>query len=444
VTTRDFPFPLPTTRLAWLVAAAAAPVAAGALLPVAAWIGLVAMAALLVAAIVDWAALPRARDLRVARVEREALSHGDEEALAVEVELLRGRSVSLRVVDDLADGLRRVCDPAPTSVAVGEPVRLATRAMPTSRGRLRLGAVHLRVASAWGWAERQIEFDLPAEVRVHPGLRAVRLAARRLRPGRREEAGRRRSRRRGEGTSFESLREYKPGDDPRAIDWKASAKHAKLIARHYEVERDQSVLLVVDCGRWMTGEVAGRTRLDHVLEACVVLAHVAAARDDRVGLLAFADEVLAYVPPTKGAAAVEAILDATLGVAPRLVESDYAGAFAFLASRRRKRSLLVLFTDVLSADASRAVLAECIRAVRRHLPLAVTLRDSGLDAVAAGEPRDAGGAYRQAAAEEVLLEREQALALLRRAGVQLLDVAPSSLGPDLVEKYLDVKSRLLV
>lgn len=194
----------------------------------------------------------------------------------------------------------------------------------------------------------------------------------------------------------------------------------------------------------MTGEVAGMTRLDHVLESCVLLAHVASTRDDRVGLLAFADEVLAYVPPAKGRAAVEAILAAVFNLQPRLVESDYVGAFAYLSAHHRKRSLLVLFTDVLSRDTSRVVVDECVRSVRRHLPLAVTLRDVDLDAAAQAVPANASAAYRQAAAEELLLEREQALAVMRRAGIQLVDVAPKSLGPAVVDRYLEIKSRMLV
>jgi uncharacterized protein (DUF58 family) len=265
-----------------------------------------------------------------------------------------------------------------------------------------------------------------------------------LRRGLRREAGLRHTRRRGEGTSFESLREYVRGDDPRKLDWKASARHDKLITRQYEVERSRTVLLLVDAGRWMTAEVSGLTRLDHVLNACVLLAHVAALRDDRVGLLAFAEKIHAYVPPVKGRAAVERIVDATLDVEPRLVESDYERAFAELAARHRKRSLVVLFTDVLSKDASRIVADEMRRHARRHAVLLVTLRDPEIDTLADAEPANASAAYEQAAAEDLLLERDQALARMRRDGLHVLDVDPRRLGPALVERYLDLKARLVI
>ncbi len=444
MTAREFPLPLPTARCARLAAAAALPVAAGAFAPALAWVGLALLAAVLVATIVEWTALPRAADFRVARVERPAFSLGDEEELAVDVRLAAGGPVAAHAVDDLAEELDRVADPAELRVSVDAATRFTTRVRAARRGAAALTAVHLRWRGGLGLAERQARFDVPAEIRVHPGVRAVARFARRLRRGRHEEAGIRRSRRRGEGTSFESLHEHVRGEDPRFIDWKASAKHAKLMSRRYEVERNQSVILMLDCGRWMTGEVGGLTRLDHALSACVLLAKAAALRDDRVGFLAFADEVLAYVAPTKGRAAVESLLRASASVRPRLVESDYAGAFAYLAARHRKRSLVVLFTEVMSKDSSGAVVDECVRGARRHVPLAVTLRDVDLDALAAAVPGNAAAAYRQAAAEELLLERETALAVMRRAGVQVVDVAPAALGPAVVERYLDVKARSLV
>ena len=412
--------------------------------PIVAWAGLAALLVLLAAAAADWAALPRARDFEVTRAEKPILPLAADDTIEVLVRLAARGPVTVRVTADLPDGVMRVSDPPEATLATGARAMFSTRVRAMRRGAFTLSLVHVRARSRWGLAEYEISFALPAEVRVPPGARAASQAVQLLRTGRRKEAGVRRSRRRGEGTSFESLREYVRGEDPRRIDWKASAKHAKLIARHYEVERNQSLILLVDCGRWMTAEVGGLTRLDHVLESCVMLAHAAARLDDRVGLLAFADQVLAWVPPAKGRAAVEAIRDATIRIEPRLVESDYVAAFTYLASRHGKRSLVVLFTDVLSREASRDVVAESARAVRRHLPLVVTLRDDDIDAAAAEVPLNAAAAYRQAAGEDLLLEREQAIAAMRAAGVRVVDVSPRAISAALLESYLDVKSHLLV
>jgi uncharacterized protein (DUF58 family) len=441
-----WPLPLPTPRAAALVAAAAVPLVLATWWPVAAVVTVLILVGLLVAATVDYLALPQPHALEASRGGSAVLPLGAATPVTVTVRRRDGgrQALAAEAVDDLAPSLDRAADPGPVVLAAGDATTVTTTVLPRRRARLRLGALHLRVHGPLGLVARQVRFDVGRDVRVLPGVAAVADAARLLRHGLRREAGRRHVRRRGEGTAFESLREYVRGDDPRSLDWKASARHGKLITRQYEVERSRTVLLLVDCGRWMTGEVGGLTRLDRVLDACVLLAHVAALRDDRVGLLAFSDVVHAYVPPVKGRAAVERIVDATLDVQPRLVESDYERAFAELASRHRKRSLVVLFTDVLSHDASRIVVDEMRRQARRHAALAVTLRDPELDAVADAVPANASAAYEQAAAEELLLERDAALARMRQAGLHVLDVDPRRLGPAVVERYLDLKARLLV
>lgn len=444
--TSGWPLPLPTPRAAAWVAAAALPVALATWWPSAAVVAAAGLVAVAAACIYDFLALPRPSAIEAVRDGAAVLPLG---AVTDVVVALRRRdddrrAVVAEFVDDLAPSLARVREPAGLVLAHGADARAVTVVRPERRARLRLGAVHVRLCGPLGLAARQVRFDVGRDVRVLPGIAAVADAARLLRNGLRREAGRRRTRRRGEGTSFESLREYARGDDPRKLDWKASARHGKLITRQYEVERSRTVILLVDCGRWMTGEVGGLTRLDRVLDACVLLAHVAALRDDRVGMLAFSDRIEAYVPPVKGRAAVERIVDATLDVQPRLVESDYERAFAEFAARHRKRSLVVLFTDVLSRDASKVVADEMRRQARRHATVAVTLRDPDLDAVADAVPGNASAAFEQAAAEELLLERDAALTRMRRDGIHVLDCDPRRLGPAVVERYLDLKARLLV
>lgn len=441
-----WPLPLPTARAARLVAGAAAVLVLATWWPVFAWVAGALVFGVVVACLLDYGSLPRPQDLECERLGSPVIALGTATDVAISIRRRDAAPGTLRadVVDDLTPTLERVREPVSVLLPPERAVVLATMVRGRSRGRLRLGAVHARIRSAAGLAARQVRFDVGREVRVLPGVASVADAARMLRRGLRREAGLRQARRRGEGTSFESLREYVRGDDPRKLDWKATARHGKLIARQYEVERSRTVLLLVDCGRWMTGEVAGLTRLDHVLNACVLLAHVAALRDDRVGLLAFSDKIEAYVPPVKGRVAVERIIDATLDVQPRLVESDYERAFAELAARHRKRSLVVLFTDVLSKDASKIVADEMRRQTRRHVGLAVTLRDPDLDRLADSVPANASAAFEQAAAEELLLERDTALVRLRHDGLHVLDIDPRRLGPAVVERYLDLKARLLV
>jgi uncharacterized protein (DUF58 family) len=250
-------------------------------------------------------------------------------------------------------------------------------------------------------------------------------------------------RRRGGGTAFAGLREYAVGDDPRRIDWKATARRDALITREFTAEQGQTVMIAVDAGRLMTQLVDGDVaRFEYALSSALVLADVAAESGDQVGLIVFDDEVRAYVPPAKGAVALQRLRDALVPVQATMTEPDYAAAFRTLATRHRRRSLLVIFTDVIDARASQSLIAHTTRGAARHLPLVVALRNDAL--VAAARVRESAGAralYESAAAEELLGAREDALGRMRQAGVSVVDVSPRAMTAAVVNRYLELKAR---
>jgi uncharacterized protein (DUF58 family) len=282
---------------------------------------------------------------------------------------------------------------------------------------------------------------IPWSVTVYPNLPASRLKASIAEAIRHREAGLRPLRQLGEGRQFESLRSYVPGDDPRHLDWKASARRRKLIVRQYEEERRQQVLLVLDAGRLLTADVAGEARIEHVVRSALWLAFAANHHDDNVGIMVFSDDVHQYVMPQRGRRGLHQILDVLAAVQPRLVESDYPAAFRYLAVRNRKRALTVLFTDVIDQLASEALVANVASLRPRHLPLVVTIRNPDLDAVASHRPTGSEGAFRKAAAEELLAERDQALFQMQRRGAMVLDVHPRHASRAVVDRYLDLKRR---
>jgi uncharacterized protein (DUF58 family) len=255
-------------------------------------------------------------------------------------------------------------------------------------------------------------------------------------------AGVRDARRRGEGQSFASLRDYVVGDDPRHIDWKASAKRGHPITREYTIEQSQTVYVLVDAGRSMT-QLAGRwARFEYALSSTLVLADVALTAGDRVGAMVFDDELRALVPPQRGAGALHAIRSALIPTRASMVEPDYAAAFRALAMRQRKRALLVLLTDVIDARAARSLLGHLTRGASRHLALVVALRNETVVHAAAlpdAPRRDA--LYASAAAEELLSERATALQRMRDAGVVVVDVAPDAMAAAVVNQYLELKAR---
>jgi uncharacterized protein (DUF58 family) len=315
---------------------------------------------------------------------------------------------------------------------------------PLRRGKAAAGRLHLRVLGPLGLAWRQGRRELPWATVVYPSLRAAALRALPAQAQRRREAGFRSIRRIGEGKSFESLREWVPGEETRSIDWKATARRGKLMARQYEDERRQHVMLVLDAGRLLTAESEGRARLETAIDAALELAHAAVRQDDNVGLLVFADEVLHFVPPARGRRALRQVLDALAATEGRLVEPNYPAVFGYLAARSRKRALTVLFTDVIDRTASEALVAQTSSLRPRHLPLAVTLRDPALERLATARPAGVGAAYERAAAEELLEARDAALAELRSRGVLVLDVLPEGAARAVVRQYERLKRRALL
>jgi uncharacterized protein (DUF58 family) len=433
---------LPSRR--WLVAAAClaavAPLAAA--WPAAGWWLLLLDLAWLAALAVDGWRAADPRRIRVARESPAAFSVGRTFPVRYRWAHDEPRRLTLLVRELLpeplggADSPRRLLE-IPPGAELEE--RLDIR--PVRRGLGSGGAIDMRALGPLGLAWKQRRVALPWNVTVYPNLIAASLRALPIQAARRREAGLRNVRRPGEGRLFEGLREWVPGDDTRIIDWKATARRGTPIARQYEDERRQQVLLAIDAGRLLTAEVDGVARLESVIDAALHLAHAAVEHDDNVGLLVFADTVQRYVAPGRGRRALRAVLEGLAVAEGRLVESDYPAAFRHLAARSRKRALTVLFTDVIDRTASDALVAHTASLRPRHLPLAVTLRDPALEALATRRPESTGQADERAAAEELLDAREAALADMRGRGVMVLDVLPSSASAAVVERYHALKRR---
>lgn len=324
--------------------------------------------------------------------------------------------------------------------AGGEAVEVL-EILPARRGRGDGGRLWLRVRGPLGLVWRQAVVDRTWTATVYPDLTGASLRALPTQTQRRREAGLRNVRRLGEGRVFETLKEWVPGEDTRTIDWKATARRGKLMARQYEDERRQHVMIVLDAGRMMTAEIGGTDRLEAAAEAALRLAYAAVEHDDNVGLMVFADRVQVYVPPMRGRRALRAVLEGLADAEGRMVEPDYPAAFSYLATRSRKRALTVLFTDVIDRTASEALVAQMGTLRPRHLPLAVTLRDPALERLGTRRPVTVPQAYDRAAAEELLAARDEALADMRRRGILVLDVPPARAAEAVVHQYEMLKRR---
>jgi uncharacterized protein (DUF58 family) len=312
---------------------------------------------------------------------------------------------------------------------------------PSRRGRFDLRHVTVRVHGPLGLAGRQRTLPLPALLRVHPAFPSREEAELRVQRGRLLEVGLRSAKGRGGGTEFDQLREYGVDDEVRRIDWAATARAGKPMVRTYRAERNQHVLLLLDAGRVMAGQVAGVPRLEHAMDAVLCLTTVATRLGDRCGLVAFDHEVRSVLPARAGRDQVGRAAEAMFELEPELVESDYQGAFTQALARFRRRALIVLFTDLVEQAVGESLLPALPLLVRHHVVLVAAVRDPDVVRWAGQSADEPADAYRTAAATMALAERERAIARLRGLGAIVIDAAPGQLAPRLADAYLDLKAR---
>jgi uncharacterized protein (DUF58 family) len=278
---------------------------------------------------------------------------------------------------------------------------------------------------------------LEQAARVYPDLRSLALPA----ASQDVDPARRRRRAPREGREFEALRPYLAGDDVRAIDWKATARRGSPVVRQWQPERNQTVWLLVDCGRLLSARLPdGRTKLDRAVEASLAVARAAAARGDRVGVLLFGAEVNRVVLPGSRRAQLGPLAEALHAARATLDESDYRVAFDLLDARQRRRALVMVFTDLADPDTSALLIARAARLRRRHLVLVAAAGDSELADAAREVPRSAEDAYVRVAAERIVAERDAAAVRLAAAGVRVERCSAADLGASVVGSYLEIKA----
>ncbi|MFA5785796.1 MAG: DUF58 domain-containing protein [Actinomycetota bacterium] len=324
--------------------------------------------------------------------------------------------------------------------ALGE-AEMAVEIRPRDRGRIPLGTVTVRLAGPLRLAARQRRFDLGDLLKVYPPFASKREADLRVERGRLLEVGLRSAPGRGGGTEFDSLRDYHLDDEFRRIDWSATARSGKAIARDYRAERSQPVIMLLDTGRTMAGRVAGVTRLEHALDAVLTLTTLATRLGDRAGLVAFAQDVRATVSPSASRLQFGRVVEAVYTLDARLAESDYANAVAATLARFPRRALLVLLTELADEAVTSTILRSLPLALRHHLVVIASVADPAVEALARATPQDARAAYRQAAALSAMADRASVAARMQALGALVVDAPPGALAPRLADAYLDVKAR---
>jgi len=418
------------------------------------WDGLV-----LVAAALDGIRLPRASELVVSRSWSNTPALDSETEIELMVENQSRVIVECQLIDDLPRELVDQSDTERVTAFPQVPARVRYRIVPEERGDCETGWLYVRYRSPLGLIERWAKAPLKQAVRVYPALRRSEEQQIFLTRSRQIDLQLRQAQQRGLGRDFESLREYREGDDLRDICWTATARRGDLITRQYQTERSQAVWIVLDCGRLMQSRVAAivakggpetvvrqhlHSKLDHACSTAVALAQLALYSGDRVGLLAYGQGIQQRLLPGRGTAHLRQLMELLAQVKAESSEADHLKATAVLSRLQPRRSLVLWVTDLAETALRPEVIDGAMQLLRRHVLLFVAMAQPEVESIARTRPANVEQMFRAAAAQEMAGRRELLLARLHEQGALTFDLNPDALTSSVLNQYLAVKERAMV
>lgn len=327
-----------------------------------------------------------------------------------------------------------------------KPQQMATcryRLRCCERGDLAFGETQVRYASPLKLWQCTTTYPTSDSVRVFPAFSHVDQFEELVKSHQTMMLGLRKRPRRGDGTDFHQLRDYQRDDEVRKIDWKASARRGRLVAREYQEERDQQIIFMLDCSRHMRTKDDELSHFDHALNAMLLLSHIALRQGDAVGVLAFGNGNVRWQPPSKGHTTLNKLINAVYDLQPGQLAADYSEAVMHLMRRQKRRCLVVLISNLHSEDISELV-APLKLLKQQHLALIACLREELLSSVHDQALNDFDSALTYIAAEDFLAHRQHGIRRLQQQGMLTIDTSPAKLPPALINRYFDIKRAALL
>jgi uncharacterized protein (DUF58 family) len=392
----------------------------------------------------DLQRMAKPEQLEVRRIWREPLGLAQKMDATIEVRNSSRTSISAVMHDEAPESFCRELPTGELAVPAGASATVQYSIEPRSRGNATFGDVWLRYRSPLCLAERWARARLGQSVRIYPNLGEAQRMRIFLIRSRQIELEKRLKRQRGKGREFESLRDFRAGDEFRDISWSATARRGKLVTKVYQIERSQTLWLVLDAGRLLRARVGQLTKLDYSVNAALSLAQVAFHSGDRVALLAYGRKPQQRVGPGKGVPHLRVLLESFAQVRAEALEAGHLRAAELLLSSQGRRSLIVWLTDLAETAATPEVIECAAKMASRHLVLLGVIGQPDLRSLVATPPENANEMYRYTAALEIVQRRDLLLRRVRQQGVLTLEVAPAGLSTALVNRYLEVKERSLL
>ena len=388
--------------------------------------------------------VPRPEDLTVGRQWNTSPQLAVASHVTLTLTNAASQDVSAWIVDDVPRELRGELQEIPISAAARGKGSQQYEIRPGERGDAKFGNAYLRCQSNWRIAERRCMIPLPQTVRIYPNLEESKRDTLFLIRSKQIALEKRHKHQRGQGREFESLREYREGDEWRDISWTATARRGKLISTVHQVERSQTVWLVLDSGRLLRARTRGLTKLDYAVGAALSMAQVALYSGDQVAMMAYGRKVKHRVAPGRGTGHVRALLETLAEVRTEEAEADHIRAAETLLNTQKRRSLVIWLTDLSETAAIPDVIESALRLATRHMVLVTVIGQPELRELLQKQPEQAKEMYRFAAAQEVVHRRDFLLRTLRQRGALTLEVEPARLATAVVNHYLMTKERGLI
>jgi uncharacterized protein (DUF58 family) len=402
----------------------------------------VAVMLLIVITLLDIFRLYRVKEgIRATRRTLAKWSNGDENPVTVEVHSRYAIPVKVRVLDELPVQLQERALDLRQGIAPGGTARLHYIARPLTRGVYTYGAINVLVRSTLGLAERRYKQEQGFSVAVYPSYIHLRKYELMAEADPFSAAGVRKLRRSAQRSEFEQIRDYIPGDDRRNVNWKATARRAKLMVNQYQDEKAQQIVSLIDTGRTMKMPFGGLTLLDRAINATLVLSHIALKKDDKAGVITYSNTVHDVLPPARDKGWMNRVLELLYAQRTDFAETDVEALVARVKRTIPQRSLLVLYTNFESLQAMQRQLPFLRLLARAHLVAVVIFRNTELDALVDRPDRDTMDVYIKAITTRFIHEKERIAKELERHGILTILTAPEQLSISVLNKYLEIKAR---
>ena len=407
-------------------------------------IGQWALFALFVLVLADGYILYRTQGIQAFRRCSDRFSNGDDNEVSIRVESTYSRPLSLEIIDEIPFIFqnRDVC--FRTTLQPNEGKTISYHLRPTRRGVYSFGQIRVFLTDKIGLLSRRYTCGQPQDIKVYPSYLMLHRYELLAMSDNLTELGIKRIRRVGHQTEFEQIKEYVKGDDYRTINWKASARRHELMVNVYQDERSQQIYSVIDKGRVMQQAFRGMTLLDYAINASLVLSYVAMRKEDKAGLVTFDEHFDTFVPASKQPGHMQTLLEKLYSQQTTFGETDFSALCVHLNKHVSKRSLLVLYTNFSSIGSMNRQLAYLQRLNRQHRLLVVFFEDADLKAYIESPARDTEDYYRHVIAEKFAFEKRLIVSTLKQHGIYSLLTTPENLSIDVINKYLEMKSRQLL